>query len=77
MEDNIKIKVVDLKEKVIIEELPKPPLNTYEIDFDKINSVEDIKKIFSAMSVRFVEHTPGFFEPYLDIFKLKPTDDEK
>ena len=39
----------------------------HEIDYDKVNSVEDIKLILNALGVKFISNHPKFdtLEPFL------------
>lgn len=34
----------------------------YEFDFDKVNTIDDIKKILSAMGMKFNQMAPNFEE---------------
>lgn len=70
LQESLSVDIVD--SELISYPVSKKPTNVYEIDFDKINDIDDIKKVLRAMSISFMEHTPGFFDSYLDIFKLKP-----
>lgn len=41
---------------------------TWEIDFDNVNDVEDIKTILKAISFRFTNSHPGF-EEFIHLLK--------
>ena len=41
-------------------QIQMPPMEWYEFDFEKINSIEDIKIVLQAMGMKFNQLAPNF-----------------
>ena len=71
-EHKVEVDLTEVKKEVGVNTHLNPAVSdVYVIDFDRVQTIDDIKRLLKALDLSFLETTPGFFKDVKDLLKLK------